>query len=135
MLSYRVLATLGILAAANALSAQARPTRAELIITSASLAQHLNDPDLVLLHVGDKAEYEKGHIAGARFVQMQDFSASSMDHDKGLMLELLAADSLRTQLQKLGISDNSRIVVLSNSRIAGTSSPRNVSRSAITRAT
>ena len=85
--------------------------RTSLVTTSAWLADHLKDPDLVLLHVGDKAEYEKGHIPGARFVQMQDVSVSSQDREKGLILELPTADTLRARLAALGISDNSRIVV------------------------
>jgi thiosulfate/3-mercaptopyruvate sulfurtransferase len=88
-----------------------RNYRAELLVTPAWLAQHLKDPDLVLLHVGDRAEYDKGHIAGARYVGQRDVSVSSMDHEKGLMLELSSPDSLRTQLAALGISDKSRVVV------------------------
>jgi thiosulfate/3-mercaptopyruvate sulfurtransferase len=88
-----------------------RNPRAELAVAPAWLAQHLEDPDLVLLHVGDKSEYDKAHIAGARYVGQRDISVSSMDHDKGLMLELPTADSLRNQLAALGISDRSRVVV------------------------
>ena len=104
-------------AAAVALSATlahaqaTRPTRADLTVTSSWLADHLKDPDLVLLHVGDKAEYEKGHIPGARYAAMQDVSISSMDHEKGLMLELPPVDTLRAHLAALGISDKSRVVV------------------------
>ena len=91
----------------------ARNPRAELTVTPAWLAQHLKDPDLVLLHVGDKAEYDKAHIAGARYVSLRDISVSNHDHvkDTGLMLEMPTDDSLRTQLAALGISDRSRIVV------------------------
>jgi thiosulfate/3-mercaptopyruvate sulfurtransferase len=97
---------------ATTLSAQsARPTRADLTVSSAWLADHLRDPDLVLLHVGDKTEYEKTHIPGARFVSLRDISVSSEDREKGLVLEVPSADSLRTQLAALGISDNSRIIV------------------------
>src|SRR3954468_14116149 len=35
-----------------------RNPRAELTVNAAWLAQHLKDPDLVLLHVGDKGEYD-----------------------------------------------------------------------------
>ena len=45
------------------------------------LAAHLHDPDLVLLHVGDKASTIKAHIPGARFVAMSDVSVSTMDHE------------------------------------------------------
>jgi thiosulfate/3-mercaptopyruvate sulfurtransferase len=84
---------------------------APLVVTSAWLAEHLEDRNLVLLHVGDPNEYPAAHIPGARFVSQRDVSTSSPDHDKGLMLEVPAADSLRAQLQRLGISNDSRIVV------------------------
>jgi thiosulfate/3-mercaptopyruvate sulfurtransferase len=96
--------------AASPAQAQRNP-RAELTVTPAWLAQHLKDPDLVLLHVGDRAEYDKAHLPGARYVGQRDVSVSSMDHDKGLMLELPTPDSLRSQLAALGISDRSRVVV------------------------
>lgn len=107
---HRTLAALTF--AATIAQAQAtRPTRADLTVTPSWLADHLKDPDLVLLHVGDKAEYEKGHIPGARFAEMKDVSVSSMDHEKGLMLEMQSADTLRAHLAALGISDKSRVVV------------------------
>jgi thiosulfate/3-mercaptopyruvate sulfurtransferase len=88
----------------------ASSARASLLVTPAWLAQHLHDPDLVLLHVGDKGEYASAHIAGARLVGLDEISVS--DHSgKGLMLEMPAADSLRKDLAALGISDKSRIVV------------------------
>lgn len=85
--------------------------RESLLVTSDWLAAHLNDPDLVLLHVGDRKEYDAAHIPGARFASQRDVSVSSDDHEHGLMLEMASPDSLRKQLEKLGISDNSRIVV------------------------
>ena len=104
-------ALVALVALAPQSGSQSRNPRADLTVTPAWLSQHLNDPDLVLLHVGDKAEYDKGHIAGARYVTQRDVSVSSMDHDKGLMLELPSPDSLRAQLAALGISDRSRVVV------------------------
>jgi thiosulfate/3-mercaptopyruvate sulfurtransferase len=100
-----ILVCLPFLAAA----ALANP-RKDLVVDSAWLAQHLSDPDLVLLHVGDKAEYEGGHIPGARFVSLNDISVS--DHSgHGLMLEMPPAEDLQHRLEALGISDNSRVIV------------------------
>lgn len=113
----RALAALALSAACSAASAQAatapRSPRADVLVSPAWLAQHLRDPNLVLLHVGDRKEYDKAHIPGARFVSMSDVSVSTHDHehDTGLMLEMPTADSLRKQLQALGISDDSRVVV------------------------
>src|SRR5437588_6328478 len=92
-----------------AMTAFAGPRQA-LVVDAAWLKAHLADPDLVLLHVGDKAEYEAAHIPGARFVSQNDISVS--DHSgKGLMLEMPAAEDLRNRLEALGISDKSRVVV------------------------
>ncbi len=99
------------LLAALIVAAPAQAQRASLVTSSAWLANHLKDPDLVLLHVGDKAEYEKAHIPGARYVAMQDVSVTSQDREKGLILELPTPDTLRARLAAIGISDNSRIVV------------------------
>jgi thiosulfate/3-mercaptopyruvate sulfurtransferase len=84
--------------------------RDQLLVSTAWLAEHLHDPNLVLLHVGDDKEYAAKHISGARFVDLDDISVS--DHTgAGLMLEMPTAESLRERLEKLGISNNSRIVV------------------------
>src|SRR5436305_2693894 len=92
-----------------AVGAFANP-RQNLIVDAAWLKAHLGDPDLVLLHVGDKAEYEAAHIPGARFVSLSDISIS--DHSgHGLMLEMPLADDLRHRLEALGISDKSRVIV------------------------
>jgi thiosulfate/3-mercaptopyruvate sulfurtransferase len=84
--------------------------RQNLVVDAAWLKAHLADPDLVLLHVGDKKEYEAAHIPGARFVSQQDVSVS--DHSgHGLMLEMPPAEDLRHRLEALGISDKSRVIV------------------------
>lgn len=108
-----VYAVLTLLSAAglNAPCAAAEPApRESLVVSTAWLAAHLSDPDLVLLHVGDKAEYEAGHLPGARFVSLQDISVSDRS-GKGLTLEMPPAEDLRQRLSALGISDTSRIVV------------------------
>src|SRR5689334_7699887 len=84
--------------------------RDSLVVTPAWLAQHIHDPNLVVLHVGDKEGYDAAHIPGARFVSMSDVSIS--DHTpKGLMLEMPPVDELKKHLEALGISDDSRVVV------------------------
>jgi thiosulfate/3-mercaptopyruvate sulfurtransferase len=84
--------------------------RQSLVVNADWLKQHIGDPDLVLLHVGDKAGYEAAHIPGARFTSMGDVSTS--DHtEKGLMLEMPPAEDLRHMLEALGISDKSRVIV------------------------
>jgi len=84
--------------------------RSDMVVDASWLAAHLKDPDIVLLHVGDADEYAAGHIPGARLVTLDDVSVS--EHTKtGLMLQMPNDEDLRSRLQKLGISDDSRIVV------------------------
>jgi thiosulfate/3-mercaptopyruvate sulfurtransferase len=86
------------------------PPVAPVTLSTTWLAAHLKDPDLVLLHVGERSEYDAGHIPGARYVKLDDISVSQHD-DKGLMLQMPEADSLRARLEAIGISDRSRVVV------------------------
>jgi thiosulfate/3-mercaptopyruvate sulfurtransferase len=94
-------------ALAAALLAGAATAQGHVSIATGWLAQHLHDPNLVLLHVGDEAQYKAGHIPGARFIRLQDISTSQ----GGLSLEMLPADELRRRLQALGVTDRSHIVI------------------------
>jgi len=91
--------------------------REDLIVTTAWLRDHIKDPNLVLLHVGDPAEYKAKHLPGAQFVDLMEIAAP-MNHDmnakpdpKVLSLELPDPATLRERLAKFGISNNSTIVV------------------------
>ena len=83
--------------------------RDRLVVSASWLAQHVHDPDLVLLHVGQKATFDAGHIANARFVTLRDITADTTP--TSLTLEMPPADVLHDRLAALGISDRSRIVV------------------------
>ena len=96
---------------ASAGAQTARLTRSDLVVTSDWLATQLKSPKLVLFHIGEKSEYDAGHIPGARFLQLQDISSPMTRDTTALALEMLPADQLRERLEQLGISDDSRIVV------------------------
>ena len=67
---------------ANSLaSAQHEP----MLVTVDWLGDHLSDPSLVLLQIGEKKDYDKGHIPGAQFLEYESISTP---HGRGLMLEL-----------------------------------------------
>jgi thiosulfate/3-mercaptopyruvate sulfurtransferase len=87
--------------------------RDEIVVTSTWLAERLDDPRTVILHVGDPRGYASAHIPGARHVTLEDVSAPMGDHSAPdhVMLELPHPDSLRERLAALGISDDSRVVV------------------------
>jgi thiosulfate/3-mercaptopyruvate sulfurtransferase len=82
--------------------------RSSMIVSTEWLAQHLQDRSLVLLHVGDKKEYDTAHIPGAQFIQTSDISTP---RGSGLILELPPVEQLKATFQKFGVTDNSRIIV------------------------
>lgn len=94
------------LALAMPLAAQSRD---QLVVNARWLNDHLKDPSLVLLHIGEKPKYDAAHIAGARFVDFHEFAMG--DSATTLTLELPPAEVLRAKLAALGISNDSRIVV------------------------
>jgi thiosulfate/3-mercaptopyruvate sulfurtransferase len=100
------------LAAANPAPLQ---SGAPLIVTTAWLAQHLSDRDLVLFHIGDqtsKPVYDEGHIPGAQFLNpFQELSTPRVEG--ALFLELPSVEVLDSVLEARGISDHSRIVLYS----------------------
>lgn len=96
--------------------AVAGDTRTGLVADTAWLAARLESPDLVVLHVGDRASYEAGHIPGARLVTLADIAAPP-DKANGLILQMPDAETLRAKLSALGVSDRSHIVVYPTSNI------------------
>jgi len=81
-----------------------------LLVTPTQLNAELRDPRLVLLYVGTREDYNSGHIAGARFIGMEDVAVDP--RLGGLPLELPDDADLRQRLERFGISDNSRIVIV-----------------------
>ena len=104
-------ASLVFAVAASVGAQQAKDPRAAITVSTAWVADHLKDPDLVLLHVGEKPEYDAAHLPGARYVTLQDISVSDRTSPTGLVLEVPPPADLHDRLAALGISDNSRIVV------------------------
>lgn len=88
---------------------------APLIVTTAWLARHLSDRDLVIFHIGDptsKPVYDEGHIPGAQFLNpFQELSTPRVEG--ALFLELPSAEVLDSVLEARGVSDHSRIVLYS----------------------
>src|SRR5215831_18326315 len=103
-------------AASQRTSTTAASPRESMLTPVSWLAQHLHDPNLVVLQVGETDTYKKEHIPGAQAADMTAFVAP-MDHSANapasqLMIELPTDYSLRTTLQGFGISDNSHTVIV-----------------------
>lgn len=111
----RALSPVALLAlvTASATAQYGKLTRSDLLVTSDWLATQLDNPKLVLLHVGEKEGYDAEHIPGAQFLQIMTVAAKQTRESEAtqLALELPPIDDLRQRLQTLGISDDSRIVV------------------------
>jgi rhodanese-related sulfurtransferase len=88
---------------ANALAGS---EQSAMLVSTAWLAEHVNDRSLVIINIGPRASYDAGHIPGARFIEMSSISTS-----QGLTLELPPIDKLKSAFEELGVSDNSRIVI------------------------
>ncbi|MCU0623275.1 MAG: rhodanese-like domain-containing protein [Gemmatimonadaceae bacterium] len=83
-----------------------------LLVDAAWVTPRLADPDLVLLHVAfEKAEYDAGHLPGARFVPFAAYAVPVSRQDS-LRTELPPIDSLQRVLVRAGVTDRSRVVVI-----------------------
>jgi thiosulfate/3-mercaptopyruvate sulfurtransferase len=79
-----------------------------MVVSAAWLQQHLNDPFLVVLHVGtNRREFRDGHIPGARFLWTQALAYSDPDQT----LELPSKAQADSVLKKLGITEKGRIIL------------------------
>jgi thiosulfate/3-mercaptopyruvate sulfurtransferase len=85
----------------------AYPPAHSVFVSPSWLHDHLNNPALVLLHVGVKEEYDSAHIEGARFISLSDIA----EERNGLRLELPPVEPLNSVFESFGISDSSMIVV------------------------
>jgi len=82
--------------------------RAEMLVSTSWLADHLKDPDVVVLHLADNvSDYKRGHVPGARYLAMKKIIT-----DNGpISAELLTVDQLQKTFSELGVGDNTRVVI------------------------
>ena len=101
-----------LLAAVATLTVNARPPGdppgAPMLVTTGWLASHIDDPNLIIFHVGSsRRDYAKGHIPRARFLWTVSLSTTTED----LTLELPPEEQADSVLKNLGVSDSVRIVL------------------------
>ena len=90
---------------------KAQGSREALVVSTGWLADHLKDPNLIIFQLGVKADYDAGHIPGARFITLDDVAITDRSNPASLTLQMPAAEDLRTRLEKIGVSDQSRVVI------------------------
>ena len=83
-------------------------TQESLIVSTGWLADHMKDANLVVLAVGDKSDYDAEHIAGSQFIEYRSVGVKG---GTGLTLELPPMDQLAEVFSKLGVGNDSRVVV------------------------
>src|ERR1035437_10983647 len=94
--------------AAAAATCGGHGTRESLIVSTKWLADHIKDANLVVLAVGEKADYDAEHIAGSHFIE---YKMVGVKGETGLTLELPPMDKLAEGFSKLGVGNESRVVV------------------------
>jgi thiosulfate/3-mercaptopyruvate sulfurtransferase len=98
----------------NPFAAKAQETcaiteKTPMTVSTEWLEEHIDHKNLVLLHIGDKKEYDAGHIKGARYISTRDISLPR--EEDGLALQLPPSEQLKETFEKYGISNDSRIVL------------------------
>jgi thiosulfate/3-mercaptopyruvate sulfurtransferase len=102
------LAAMACLKRQTAGAAKSVGVRSEMLVSTQWLAEHLKDPNVVVLHLADNvSDYKRGHIPGARYLAMKEIIT-----DNGpISAELPTIDQLQKTFSELGVGDNSRVVI------------------------
>jgi thiosulfate/3-mercaptopyruvate sulfurtransferase len=94
-------------------SQQEAETRHELLVSTDWLADHMNQDNLVIVHVGSsRATYDAGHIPGAHFLALSQIAFTQ----NGVLNEIAPAPQLKAAFEGLGIGDDTRVVLYSDSQ-------------------
>ena len=101
--------TVTLLAALSAVTPASISAQSDILVSTEWVADRLQDPSLVLLHVGNIESFQEAHIPGARLVEMAEFAPEA----NGLATEMPDAAALRDALERAGVSSDSRVVVYS----------------------
>ncbi|MCC6398185.1 MAG: sulfurtransferase [Bacteroidetes bacterium] len=89
-------------------TSSALPRQIPHFVSTEWLSKHINDADLVVLHVGfNRPEYMSGHIPSARFLWTDWLAISTPDASTEMPL-LAHADTI---LENLGVTDGSTIIL------------------------
>ena len=98
--------------AGKAAAASGPKVRSEMLVSTDWLAQHLREEGIVILHVGgDKADYDAGHIPGARQLLLKDFIKND---PAGPPNELYSPEELKKAFEAVGVTDKTRVILYAN---------------------
>jgi thiosulfate/3-mercaptopyruvate sulfurtransferase len=83
--------------------------RNNMLVSTSWLAEHLNDPNVIVLAVGSKTDFDAGHIPGSIFADYMN--SHLMTGPTGLTLELPSMNQLAEVFGKLGVTNDSHIIL------------------------
>lgn len=78
-----------------------------MLVSTSWLAEHINDPSIIILYVGMKDEYDENHILGAYLLPVMDIfqPPGKLNH------EMPSIEKLKEVFKPFGIKGSSRIVL------------------------
>lgn len=85
-------------------------TRATMLVNTKWLAEHLNDPNLVVIGIGQKGEFDAAHIPGSQFLDYNTIVLRPAP-ERSNSYELPPMADLAKSFGDLGVSNTSRIVL------------------------
>ncbi len=89
-------------------------THADMLVSTDWLGSHLNDTKIVILHVAaNRTAYDEGHIPGAHFIAQGDLAVTK----DGIPNELPEVAKLKALLESAGVSDDTRVILYSDSSV------------------
>jgi thiosulfate/3-mercaptopyruvate sulfurtransferase len=95
----------------KAASARSSPRSTQQMLVEVDwLANHLTDPSVVILDIGEEEGYKHSHIPGAKFLNYESISTPMQTGD-GLTLELPPIAHLVSTFEKLGVSNQSHVIL------------------------
>ncbi|MGI9628928.1 MAG: sulfurtransferase [Longimicrobiales bacterium] len=81
----------------------------EPLVEASWLMDHLEDPDVVVLHVGGRPEgFAEAHIPGARMLGVQDIA---WDGEQGWRVEFRDNDEMIDALRNVGVNQDSKVII------------------------
>jgi thiosulfate/3-mercaptopyruvate sulfurtransferase len=83
------------------------------IVSADWLQAHLSDPQVRVVYVGDEADYQQGHVPGARLLDHMATVRMGADGHR-----LAANDALIRAFTKAGVADGSHVVLYGDSPMA-----------------
>jgi thiosulfate/3-mercaptopyruvate sulfurtransferase len=78
------------------------------VVSTAWLADHIEDPDLVILHIGPPGSYDDQHLPGARSASLRKLITVN---EAGIRDEMPPAEDLAVTFSELGIGPDSRVII------------------------